>query len=107
MTIFRPGTNQDVGLLSIQLKDIKGDVYVRERAEVNLATNYTAHYFNMRVGCWEPLLEEFSIYVHAEQPTLMADPTTQESEMIIKITSNKSLNINLSYELALVHSQVM
>ena len=61
MTIFRPGTNQNVGLVSIQTQNIKLDVYVRDRAKVNCEITLFWYYFNMRVGCWEPLVEEYSI----------------------------------------------
>ncbi len=64
MTVLKPGLRSH----SIADFEVKGMMFEVKKAETFSAifgTEFAANYYNLRVGCWEPLIEEWGIEVKA------------------------------------------
>lgn len=65
MTVLKPGLRSH-SIAFFGIKDIKAEVEKKECLNAFFETTLVANYYNLGVGAWEPLLEEWSFKILAK-----------------------------------------
>lgn len=86
-------------IVTNQIKGLKASVFRYDTINATAEVSLLSQFFNMQVGCWEPLIENYKLEIEAIQEKV-------DDPMVLRIKSDDIFNMNISYQLVLARNQV-
>ena len=65
LTVLKPGLRSH-SIANFEIKDLGTKVEKKDVMTANFKTCLVAHYYNMGIGAWEPLLEDWTFKIRAK-----------------------------------------
>jgi hypothetical protein len=67
-TVLSPGQRSH-SIADAEVKDFRLTMARETAMNVQMGYVFASHYYNIRVGCWEPLVEDWEMELTVGQPT--------------------------------------